>query len=244
MLLETKALTNEISKIKGNFEEKDKANLALQKQLDEQVEKISQLEAIKSEIKEKYDDVVKEKQMQQLDINSTSENLRLNYIKIEELNAALNDTKEKLSSAESQINAKCTEIENTIKAHEGEKALLLSKIEELNVEHKSSNDAHSAQLLQSINDLKQKDIEFNEIKEKLSSAESEISLKISEIDKNFKAFEAEKGLLLTKIENLNSEHKSINDSQNAQLQQTINNLQEKETALQVMEYILYCILFY
>ncbi|KAH8327853.1 hypothetical protein KR067_001050 [Drosophila pandora] len=232
LLLETKALTNEISKIKGNFEEKDKANLALQKQLDEQVEKISQLEAIKSEIKEKYDDVVKEKQMQQLDINSTSENLRLNYIKIEELIAALNDTKEKLSSAESQINAKCTEIENTIKAHEGEKALLLSKIEELNFQHKSSNDAQSAQLLQSINDLKQKDIEFNEIKEKLSSAESEISLKISEIDKNFKAFEAEKGLLLTKIENLNSEHKSINDSQNAQLQQTINNLQEKETALQ------------
>lgn len=177
--------------------------------------------------------------MQQLDISSTSENLRLNFIKIEELNAALNDTKEKLSSAESQINAKCTEIENTIKAHKGEKALLLTKIEELNVEHKSSNDAQSAQLLQSINDLKQKDIEFNEIKEKLSSAESQISLQISEIDKNFKAFEAEKGLLLTKIENLNSEHKSINDSQNAQLQKTINNLQEKETALQVIELVFY-----
>ncbi|XP_017089562.2 huntingtin-interacting protein 1 isoform X2 [Drosophila bipectinata] len=232
LVLETKALTNEISKIKGNFEEKDKANLALQKQLDEQIEKISQLEKVKNEINEKYDDVVKEKQMQQLDINSTSENLRLNFIKIEELTAALNDAKEKLSSAESQIIEKCTEIENNIKANEGEKALLLTKIEELNVEHKSSNDAQSAQILQTISDLKQKDIEFNEIKEKLSSAESQISLKTSEIDQNFKAFEAEKAFLLTKIENLNSEHKTINDSQNAQLQQTINSLQEKETAFQ------------
>jgi len=66
--LETKELTNEISKIKGNVEEKEKVNLGLQKQIEEHKEKLFQLEVTKNEIKEKFDDVVKQKEIQELDI--------------------------------------------------------------------------------------------------------------------------------------------------------------------------------
>ncbi|XP_017016380.1 huntingtin-interacting protein 1 isoform X1 [Drosophila kikkawai] len=232
LLLETKELTNEISKIKGNVEEKDKANLALQKQVEEHKEKITQLETIKNEIEEKYDDVVKEKQMQALDITSTSENLRLNCLKIEDLNGALNETQEKLLKAESQINAKSSEIENHLKAFEAEKALLLTKIEQLNAEHKTNHEAQSTQLQETKNHLDEKEKEFSETREKLTAAESLVSSKNIEIENNQKAFEAEKLLLLTKIEQLNVEHKSHQEAQNAELQKTINNLEQKETALQ------------
>jgi len=232
-LLETKELTNEISKIKGNVEEKEKVNLTLQKQIEEHKEKLFQLEVTKNEIKEKFDDVVKQKEIQELDINSTSENLRLNCLKIEELNATLNDTKEKLSNAESQINAKIIEIENVSKAFEAEKAALLTKIELQNVESKSSIDAQNAQLQQTISNLEQRDKDFNEANIKLTTAENQISLKTVEIENNLKAFEAEKALLLTKIEKLNLEHKNNSDVINAQLQQTVTNLEEKESALQV-----------
>ncbi|XP_017071296.1 huntingtin-interacting protein 1 isoform X2 [Drosophila eugracilis] len=232
LLLETKELTNEISKIKGSVEEKEKVNLTLQKQIDEQKEKLLQIEAIKNEIKEKFDDVVKQKEIQELDINSTSENLRLNSLKIDELNVTLNDTKEKLSNAERQINAKSIEIESIIKAFEEEKALLLTKIEQQNVESKSNTEAHNAQLQQTINTLEQKDKDFVETKAKLSSAESQIILKTTEIENNLKAYEAERALLLTKIEQLNVEHKNNSDVQNSQLQQTISNLEQKESALQ------------
>ncbi|XP_052845199.1 huntington interacting protein related 1 [Drosophila gunungcola] len=232
LLLETKELTNEISKIKGNVEEKEKVNLTLQKQVEEHKEKLIQLEAIKKEIKEKLDDVVKQKEIQELDINSTSENLRLNCLKIDDLNATLDETKEKLSKAESKINEKSIEIESMLKAFEEEKALLLTKIEQQTIENKNNTDAQNAQLQQTVTNLEQKDKDFIDTKNKLSSAESQISLKTVEIENNLKAFEAEKELLLTKIEQLNVEHKNNSDAQNAQLQQTINNLKQKETALQ------------
>ncbi|KAH8257064.1 hypothetical protein KR038_002003 [Drosophila bunnanda] len=232
LLLETKELTNEISKIKGSVEEKDKANLALQKQIEEHREKITQLETIKNEMEEKYDDVVKEKQMQALDITSTSENLRLNCLKTEELTGALTETKEKLSEAESQIIAKSNEIENHLKAFEAEKALLVAKIEQLNVEHKTNHEAQNAQLQQTKNSLDEREKEFSETREKLTASENQVSAKNVEIESNLKAFEAEKASLLTKIEQLNVEHKSHQEAQNAQLQQTMNNLALKETALQ------------
>ncbi|XP_020799868.1 huntingtin-interacting protein 1-like isoform X2 [Drosophila serrata] len=232
LLLETKELTNEISKIKGSVEEKDKANLALQKQIEEHREKITQLETIKNEIEEKYDDVVKEKQMQALDMNSTSENLRLNFLKIEELTGALTETKEKLSEAESQINTKSNEIENHLKAFEAEKALLVTKIEQLNVEHRTNHEAQNVQLQQTKNSLDEREKEFSETREKLAAAESQISAKNVELESNLKSFEAEKVLLLSKIDQLNLEHKSHQEVQNAQLQKTMNNLELKETALQ------------
>lgn len=234
LLLETKELTNEISKIKGNVEEKDKANLALQKQVEEHKEKLTQLETFKKEIEEKYDNVVKEKQIQELDITSTSENLRLNTLKIEDLSGELKQTKEKLSEAESQINAKINEIESNLKSHEAEKALLLTKIEHLNVEHRNNNEAQNAQLLETKSSLDQRDKEFSETRERLTTAESQISAKNIEIENNLKAFEAEKVLLLTQIEQLNVEHKTHKEAQNAKLQETINNLAQRETALQVI----------
>ncbi|XP_016967136.3 huntingtin-interacting protein 1 [Drosophila biarmipes] len=232
LLLETKELTNEISKIKGSVEEKEKVNLALQKQIEEHKEKLFQLEVTKNEMKEKFDDVVKQKEIQELDINSTSENLRLNCLKIEELNATLNDTKEKLSNAECQINAKSLEIENISKAFEAEKAALLTKIELQNAENQSSSEAQNAQLQQTINYLKQKEKDYNETKLRLTNAENQISLKVNEIENISKAFKAEKTLLLSQIEKLNLEHKNNSDAVNAQLQQTINNLEQKEIALQ------------
>ncbi|XP_017003519.3 huntingtin-interacting protein 1 [Drosophila takahashii] len=234
LLLETKELTNEISKIKGNVEEKEKVNLTLQKQIEEHKEKLMQLEEIKNEIKEKFDDVVKQKEIQELDINSTSENLRLNCLKIEELNVTLNETKEKLSNAESQINAKSIETESISKAFEAEKALLLTKIEQQNTENKSNTDAQNAQLQQTINDLEQKDKDLNETKLKLATAENEVSLKTTEIENNLKSYEAEKALLLTKIEKLNVEHKNISDVQNAQLQQSqelVNQLKQENISV-------------
>ncbi|XP_017043101.1 huntingtin-interacting protein 1-related protein [Drosophila ficusphila] len=232
LLLETKELSNEIAKIKGNVEEKEKVNLTLQKQIEEHKEKVIQLEAIKNEIKEKLDDVVKQKEIQELDINSTSENLRLNCLKVEELNVTLNETKEKLLNAESQITVKSQEIENITKAFEAEKALLLTKLEQQNVESKNNSDAQSAELLQTKSNLEQKDKDLNEVKNKLSTAESEISLKVVEIENNSKAFEAEKALLLTKIDELVLEHKQNSDALNAQLQQTTNKLEQKESALE------------
>jgi len=196
LLLETKELTNEISKIKVNVEEKEKTNLILQKQIEEHKEKIAHLEAVKNEMKEKFDDVVKQKEIQELDIISTSENLRLNCLKVEELNGNLNDTLEKLSNAESQINAKTEDIEKMLKAFEAEKALLLTQIEQQSVESKSHSEAQNAQLQEIMDNLEQKDKEFNEVKLQLSSAESQISLKALEIQNNLKAFEAEKSVLL------------------------------------------------
>lgn len=235
LLLETKELTNEISKIKVNVEEKEKTNLILQKQIEEHKEKIAHLEAVKNEMKEKFDDVVKQKEIQELDIISTSENLRLNCLKVEELNGNLNDTLEKLSNAESQINAKTEDIEKMLKAFEAEKALLLTQIEQQSVESKSHSEAQNAQLQEIMDNLEQKDKEFNEVKLQLSSAESQISLKALEIQNNLKAFEAEKSVLLTKIEQLGIEHKNNSEAQNAQLQLTLNNLEQNESALQVNE---------
>ncbi|EDV51601.1 huntingtin-interacting protein 1-related protein [Drosophila erecta] len=232
LLLETKELTNEISKIKVNVEEKEKANLTLQKQIEEHKEKMFQLEAVKNEIKEKFDDVVKQKEIQELDINSTSENLRLNCLKVEELNGTLNNTLEQLANAESQINEKVDEIEKMLKTFEAEKALLLTKIEQQNVESKSNSDAQNAELQKTIDNLEQKDKEFKEVKLQLSTAESQINSKTIEIENNLKAFEAEKAVLLTKIEQLRVEHQNNSDAQNAQLQLTLNNLEQKESALQ------------
>ncbi|KAH8368687.1 hypothetical protein KR084_004754 [Drosophila pseudotakahashii] len=234
LLLETKELTNEISKMKGNVEEKDKVNLTLQKQIEEHKEKLIQLEGIKNEIKEKFDDVVKQKEIQELDINSTSENLRLNCLKIEDLNVALNETKEKLSNAESQINAKSIELDNISKAFEAEKALLLTKIELQNNENKSNTDAQNAQLQQTINNLEQKDKDLIETKLKLNTAENQISSKTVEIENNLKSYEAEKALLLTKIEKLNVEHKNNSDVRNAQFQQSqdmVNQLKQENISV-------------
>ncbi|XP_033243797.1 huntingtin-interacting protein 1 [Drosophila miranda] len=281
LLLQTKVLNNEILKIKGDVEEKNKTNFDLLQQIEDQKEQLSQLESVRNEIKEQFDNVVKQKEIQELDSISTSERLSENSLIIEKLNASLNEAQEKVSIAESQISLKNEEILQHLKAHETEKETLLSQNEQLKLEHKATFEDQNKQLLETINSLKQKETslqelteafallkqEFdnvtkqkeiqeldsistserlnenslvieklnaslNEAQEKVSIAESQISLKNEEILQHLKAHETEKETLLSQNEQLKLEHKATFEDQNKQLLETINSLKQKETSLQ------------
>ncbi|XP_026845723.1 huntingtin-interacting protein 1 [Drosophila persimilis] len=281
LLLQTKVLNNEILKIKGDVEEKNKTNFDLLQQIEDQKEQLSQLESVRNEIKEQFDNVVKQKEIQELDSISTSERLSENCLIIEKLNASLNEAQEKVSIAESQISLKNEEILQHLKAHETEKETLLSQNEQLKLEHKATFEDQNKQLLETINSLKQKETSLQELteafallkqefdnvtkqkeiqeldsiskserlnenslvieklnaslndaQEKVSIAESQISLKNEEILQHLKAHETEKETLLSQNEQLKLEHKATFEDQNKQLLETINSLKQKETSLQ------------
>ncbi|XP_034659323.1 huntingtin-interacting protein 1 isoform X1 [Drosophila subobscura] len=281
LLLQTKVLNNEILKIKGDVEEKNKINFDLLQQIEDQKEQLSQLESVRNEIKEQFENVVKQKEIQELDSISTSERLSENSVVIEKLNETLKEAQEKVSLAENQIVQKNEELQQHLKAHETEKETLLALNEQLKLEHKTTFEAQKKELQQTTNSLnqketslqeliealallkqefssvvKQKEIQeqdsisssarltenslvieklnssLNEANEKVSLAEERIMQKTEELQQHLKAHETEKETLLAQNEQLKLEHKTTLEAQKEELQQTINNLNQKETSLQ------------
>ncbi|XP_034133794.1 huntingtin-interacting protein 1 isoform X2 [Drosophila guanche] len=162
LLLQTKVLNNEILKIKGDVEEKNKINFDLLQQIEDQKDQLSQLESVRNEIKEQFDNVVKQKEIQELDSISTSERLSENSVVIEKLNETLREAEEKASLAENQIVKKNEELQRHLKAHETEKETLLALNEQLKLEHKTTFEAQKEELQQTINSLNQKETSLQE----------------------------------------------------------------------------------
>ncbi|XP_034659324.1 huntingtin-interacting protein 1 isoform X2 [Drosophila subobscura] len=162
LLLQTKVLNNEILKIKGDVEEKNKINFDLLQQIEDQKEQLSQLESVRNEIKEQFENVVKQKEIQELDSISTSERLSENSVVIEKLNETLKEAQEKVSLAENQIVQKNEELQQHLKAHETEKETLLALNEQLKLEHKTTFEAQKKELQQTTNSLNQKETSLQE----------------------------------------------------------------------------------